>query len=178
MGVGVGVGVAVAVGLPDGSGVDVLVPDPVPPVVGVDVGVAEDEVPPDPDDALGELDAFAELDALGELEADAELEDDGALDELAEPEELAVADDEAAGVAAIAVEVTPLETTKRPVARPSVTGRECDDRIENALSVVDVTWGNVLFGLLSQFGGKSFVLVTDPPIRHQHRLWPPPPATG
>ena len=35
----------------------------------------------------------------------------------------------AVGVAARAVPVTPLEITKRPVARPSVTGRACADRM-------------------------------------------------
>jgi hypothetical protein len=58
--------------------------------------------------------AFGVLDALG-----AKVEVDG----------FAVGDGVAAVVAARADVVMPLDTTKMPVAKPSVTGRECADRM-------------------------------------------------
>jgi hypothetical protein len=68
---------------------------------------------------LGELDAVAGLDGLGELDAVAGLDGLGELDAVGV----------VVGVAAKAVLVTPLEMTSRAVARPSVTGRECADRM-------------------------------------------------
>ena len=46
----------------------------------------------------------------------------------------------AVGVAARAVPVTPLEITKRPVARPSVTGRACADRMRHPVCVSCDCW--------------------------------------
>jgi hypothetical protein len=109
----VGVGVGVGVG---SAGLDPLteLPPPEPVLLAVGVGVALAV-------AVGVVDAELLLDALGELAAD--------VADVAEEPEVdgdAVADGE---VAAIAVPVTPLEITKRPVARPTVTGRECADRM-------------------------------------------------
>jgi hypothetical protein len=126
LGVGVGVGVAGLVALTE-------LP---PPVVGVGVGellalvalgVLAGSV------ALGVLVALVALAvgvALGELAAGLALEElaVGLAVELAVPDAdgVAVADGE---LAAKAVPVMPLVMTKRPVARPTVTGRECADRM-------------------------------------------------
>jgi hypothetical protein len=118
VGVGVGVGVAlvdgvgdvalVAVGLGSGSAVaeDVT-------AVGVGEAASEEGV-----GAAGVGDAAAVLDGAGVADGT------GVAD-------VSVADGVgvAVGVAARAVPVTPLEITKRPVARPSVTGRACADRM-------------------------------------------------
>jgi hypothetical protein len=63
------------------------------------------------------------LDALAEVVAF------GVLDELVELDGFALLDGVAVGVAARAEVVMPLEITKMPVAKPSVTGRECADRM-------------------------------------------------
>jgi hypothetical protein len=47
----------------------------------------------------------------------------------------AVGDGVAAVVAARADVVMPLETTRMPVAKPSVTGRECGDRMKSPVCV-------------------------------------------
>jgi hypothetical protein len=124
-GVGVGVGVA--------AGVVALIVAPVGPVpvaVG-ELAVADGELAaavtePVAWAADGELVALmaAELtvpDADAETVADA-VEVDGV-------------------VVARAVPATPLVMTKRPVARPTVTGRECADRMRTTLSVVAIAAG-------------------------------------
>ena len=104
------VGVAVAVGV--GVGVGVVAEgdgEALGPAAGLPgalaVGAADV-------DAAG-VDAAAVLDAAGVLAAPV-------------PDGVAEAD---GVVAAMAVPVMPLEITKRPVARPSVTGRACGDRM-------------------------------------------------
>jgi hypothetical protein len=142
--------VAEAVTVTSAAGVagGVAVPDPVGDVVGVGVevggSVAVTELPPlDPPPlepvllgvgvgvgvalvvgslALGELDAWV-LDALLAADEAAEV---AAVAVRAEADGLADADGAAA---AMAVPVTPLVITNRPVARPTVTGRECADRM-------------------------------------------------
>ena len=129
-----------------GAGGGVVLPEPVGVGVGVGVEVAGSvgptELPPDPEPllepvllgvgvgvalvvgslALGELDAWV-ADALPEA---AEVAAVAELAERAEADGLADADGE---TAAMAVPVTPLLITNRPVARPTVTGRECADRM-------------------------------------------------
>jgi hypothetical protein len=93
-------------------------------LVGDAVGVARGLVDP-----AGVLDALAEVVAFGVVDALAELE---AFRELAagvEVDGFALGDGVAAVVAARAEVVMPLEMTKMPVAKPSVTGRECADRM-------------------------------------------------
>lgn len=145
--------------------------------VGEDVG-SELVLPPEPDPVLlvvGVGVADGVLDALG---VDVEPDDEGVLDDDGVLGASVAADDEADGVAARAVVVTPLEITNSPVARPSVTGRECEDRMRTPCLCLVSRRGNVLVGKLSHCGGKSFVLITDPPIRHQYRLSPPPRIQG
>ena len=107
----VGVGVGVGVVLVDGVGDVALV------AVGLGLGAAVGE---DDFTAVGVAEATGEegIRAAGVGDAAAVLDGAGVADAL-------VADgvDVAVGVAARAVPVTPLEITKRPVARPSVTGR-------------------------------------------------------
>ncbi len=142
VGVGVGVGVLVPVGV--GVGVGVLVP------VGVGVGVGVALVDGVGDAALVAVElglgsAVGEEDstAVGVGEAASEegvgavgVGDAAALDATGVADGARVADASmldgvgvAVGVAARAVPVTPLEITNRPVARPSVTGRACADRM-------------------------------------------------
>jgi hypothetical protein len=123
VGLGVAVGVGVGVGLVaegDGEALGPAAGLPVALAVGVDAAAVLD--------AVG-VDAAAVLDAVG-VDAAAVLDAVGvdAAGVLAAPVPDGVA--EADGVvAAMAVPVMPLEITKRPVARPSVTGRACGDRM-------------------------------------------------
>jgi hypothetical protein len=179
---GLGVGVGVALVLVDGVGVGVGVAaglvalivapaGPVPVAVGEAVGVAVDELAV----AVGELAA-----AVAELGAWAA---DGELVALVVAE-LTVPDADAETVAdgvvvdgvvvARAVPVTPLVMTKRPVARPTVTGRECADRMRTPC----LSWlsrrENALAGMLCQSGGSRCFLVVRAPIRHQYQRPMPP----
>lgn len=168
--VSVGVGDGDDVGLLLGGGLGLVVevlplpePDDVLPIVGV--GVADAVA-----DALGlaaangfavleevvGLDGFvleevAELDGLAvEL---AEL-DGFTVVEVAELDGFTVVDGVAVGVgvAAKAVAVTPLEITKRPVARPSVTGRVCADGIRTPCLCWLSRLGDLLFGIVVTLG--------------------------
>jgi hypothetical protein len=172
---GLGVGVGVALVLADGVGVGVGVAagvvalivapaGPVPVAVGV---------------ALGELAV-----AVGELAAGVvELGAWAAVGELVAlvAAELTVPDADADGetvadgvVVARAVPVTPLVMTKRPVARPTVTGRECADRMRTPC----LSWlsrrESVLAGMLCQSGGSRCLLVVRASIRHQYQRPMPP----
>ena len=113
VGVGVGVGVALVDGVGDVASV----------AVGLGLGAAVGE---EDFTAVGVAEATGEegIRAAGVGDAAAVLDGAGVADAL-------VADgvDVAVGVAARAVPVTPLEITKRPAARPSVTGRACADRM-------------------------------------------------
>jgi hypothetical protein len=117
VGAGVLVPVGVGVALVDGVGDVALV------AVGLGLGVAVGE---EDFTAVGVGEAASEegIRAAGVGDAAAVLGGAGVADAL-------VADGVgvAVGVAARAVPVTPLEITKRPVARPSVTGRACADRM-------------------------------------------------
>jgi hypothetical protein len=155
---GLGVGVGVALVLVDGVGVGVgvaagfvaltvLPVGPVPVAVGVAVG--ELAV------AVGELAA-----AVVELVAVAV---EGELVALVAAE-LTVPDADAEAVAggeveARAVPVTPLVMTKRPVARPTVTGRECADRMRTPCLSWLSRLESVLAGMLCQSGGSRCLLV-------------------
>ena len=174
-GLGVGVGVAlvlvegVGVGVGVAAGVVALFVAPVGPVpVAVGVAVGELAV------ADGELAAVVELGAWaaeGELlalvaaeltvpDADAETVADAVLLD--------------GVVVARAVPVTPLVMTKRPVARPTVTGRECADRMRTPC----LSWlsrrESVLAGMLCQFGGSRCLLGVRASIRHQYQRPMPP----
>ena len=105
----VGVGLALADGVGDAALVGVE------PCVGSAVG-EEDFVAAGVDEAAGEEDFVA----AGVGDAAAVLDATGVAD-------ASVLD--GVGVAARAVPAAPLEITKRPVARPSVTGRACADRM-------------------------------------------------
>jgi hypothetical protein len=163
--VGVGVGVGVEVG---GSvGPTLLLPDPepllVPVLLGVGVGVALVVGSL----ALGELDAWV-ADAL--LEA-AEVAAVAELAERAEADGLADADGE---TAAMAVPVTPLVITNRPVARPTVTGRVCADRMRTPCLWLLSRLENVPFRTLCHSGSAGWLLIACVPIRQQNpRLAPP-----
>jgi hypothetical protein len=113
----VGVGVGVGVALVDGVGDVALV------AVGLGLGAAVGE---EDFTAVGVAEATGEegIRAAGVGDAAAVLDGAGVADALA-ADGVGVA----VGVAARAVPVTPLEITKRPVARPSVTGRACADRM-------------------------------------------------
>jgi hypothetical protein len=119
-------------------------------LVGVGAGVVEAAV------ALGELAAWV---ALGELAASVAV---AAWEAVAVPE--AAAEAVAVGeAAASAVPVTPLETMKRPVARPTVTGRECADRMRTPCLWLLRSWIRTLRdvvlsrGLAFRFGrGRSY----------------------
>jgi hypothetical protein len=96
-------------------------------LLGDAVGVARGWVDP-----AGVLVALAEVVAFGVLDALVEVVAFGVLDVLGakvEVDGFAVGDGVAAVVAARADVVMPLDTTKMPVAKPSVTGRECADRM-------------------------------------------------
>jgi hypothetical protein len=179
---GLGVGVGVALVLVDGVGVGVGVAaglvalivapaGPVPVAVGEAVGVAVDELAV----AVGEL--AAAVAELGAWAADGELVA-LVVAELTVPDADAetVADGvEVDGVVvARAVPVTPLVMTKRPVARPTVTGRECADRMRTPC----LSWlsrrENALAGMLCQSGGSRCFLVVRAPIRHQYQRPMPP----
>jgi hypothetical protein len=142
---GVGVGVGVAAGL----ALTVLPVGPVPVAVGVAVGelaVAVGELAA----AVGELVAVA---VEGELVALVAAE-------LTVPDADADADAVAGGeVEARAVPVTPLVMTKRPVARPTVTGRECADRMRTPCLSWLSRWESVLAAMLCQSGGSRCLLV-------------------
>jgi len=117
--VGVGVGVGVEVG---GSvALTEVPPEPellvVPVLLGVGVGVGVELVVGSL--ALGELDASV-VDVASEVAAAAELAVSADADGLAEAD---------GATAAMAVPVTPVVITNRPVARPTVTGRGCADRM-------------------------------------------------
>ena len=174
VGVGVGVEVGEAVALPE------LSPDPDPPplepepvLLGVGVGVAlgvgslalgvgvgvalvVGSL------ALGELDAWV---AVALLEADevaaAEGLEAAELAERAEADGLADADGE---TAAMAVPVTPPEITNRPVARPTVTGRECADRMRTPCLWLLSRLETVLSRTLCHSGGSGWLLVMYVPI--------------
>jgi hypothetical protein len=149
---GVGVGVGVAAGL---VALTVLPAGPVPVAVGVAVGelaVAVGELAA----AEGELAAaVVELVALTAAE-------------LTVPDADADAETVAGGeVEARAVPVTPLVMTKRPVARPTVTGRECADRMRAPCLSWLSRLESVLAGMLCQSGGSRCFLVARASIRHQ-----------
>jgi hypothetical protein len=147
-GVGVGVGVA--------AGVVALIVAPVGPVpVPVAVGVAVGELAV----AVGEL--AAAVVELGAWAADGELVALVAA-ELIVPDADADADAETVAdgvvadgvVVARAVPVTPLVMTKRPVARPTVTGRECADRMRTPCLLWLSRRESVLAVMLCQSGGS------------------------
>jgi hypothetical protein len=150
-GVGVGVGVGVA------AGVVALIVAPVGPVPVV-VGVALGELAV----AVGELAAgVVELGAwaaVGELVAlvAAELTVPDADAEMETVADGVVADGVVADgvVVARAVPVTPLVMTKRPVARPTVTGRECADRMRTPCLSWISRRESVLAEMLCQSGGS------------------------
>jgi hypothetical protein len=124
-GVGVGVGVGVVDGVVEGGVVEGgVVEGGVAGLVGDAVGVARGRVDP-----AGVLVALAEVVVFGVLDALAELDAFTALGAGVEVDGFAVGDGVAAVVAARADVVMPLEITKMPVAKPSVTGRECGDRM-------------------------------------------------
>lgn len=164
--VGVGVGVGVAAGL-----VAVIVAPAgfVPVAVGVAVGelaAADVELAA----AVGDLVAWAAEDELVAWIAA----------ELTVPDADADAPTVADGVVvdgvvvARAVPVTPLVMTKKPVARPTVTGRECADRMRTPC----LSWlsrrESVLAGMLCQSGGSRCLLVVPASIRHQYQRPMPP----
>jgi hypothetical protein len=195
VGAGGGVVLPEPVGVGGGVGVDVgglvalteLPPEPEPepllePVLlGVGVGVALvagslalGEL------ALGEL-ALGEL-ALGELalgELDAwvavallEAEELAAAEELAVEELVERADadglaDADGETAAMAVPVTPLVITNRPVARPTVTGRECADRMRTPCLWLLSRLENVPFRTVCQSGCLGWLLIACVSIRHK-----------
>jgi hypothetical protein len=152
-----GVGGGVVLGGGVGGSVALVEPplDPLELVLVVGVGLAVGV-------ALGEVVAWV---ALGELAASV------ALAVLA-----AAVDAVAVGeAAASAVPVAPLEITKRPVARPTVTGRECADRMRTPCLWLLSQLENVLPGMLCHLGGSRRFLVAHVPIRHQNRRLMPPP---
>jgi hypothetical protein len=165
---GVGVGVGVAAGV---VALFVAPVGPVPVAVGVAVGelaVADGELATVAEPVawadVGELLALvaAELtvpDADAETVADAVLLDGVVVDGV---------------VVARAVPVTPLVMTKRPVARPTVTGRECADRMRTPC----LSWlsrrESVLAGMLCQSGGSRCLLGVRASIRHQYQRPMPP----
>jgi hypothetical protein len=120
---------------------------------------------------LAELDGFAVADEVAELDGFAvvaELDGLAVAEELAELDGFAVVDGVAVGVGgtAKAVPVMPLESTKRPVAKPSVTGRVYADDMRTPCLWWLSRLGNVLFGIVGHIGYIGCVLVTDVPIRH------------
>jgi hypothetical protein len=183
--------VAEAVTVTSAAGVagGVVLPEPVGDVVGVGVevggSVAPTELPgPEPlaepvllgvGVGVGVALVVGSL-ALGELAAwvaDALLEAAGvaAVAEEADADGLADADGE---TAAMAVPVTPLVITNRPVARPTVTGRECADRMRTPCLWLLSRLGNVPPWTLCRSGRSGCLLVGYVPIRHQNRLLVPP----
>jgi hypothetical protein len=168
VGVGVGVGVEVAAGL---VALIVAPADPVPVAVGVALGelaVAVGEVAAGVVE-LGAWSADGELVALVAAEltvpdADADAETETVADGV-------VAD---GVVVARAVPVTPLVMTKRPVARPTVTGRECADRMRTPCLLWLSRRESVLAGMLCQSGGSRCFLVVRASIRHQYQRPMPP----
>src|ERR1700761_1396678 len=163
LGVGVGAAVAEPVGLGEAVALVVLL------AAGEGEGLAATE---------GEVFDTA---ADGEAAADGELAEAAAEGDVValvaetlavpEAEEVAVAGGE---LAAMAVPVTPLVMTKRPVARPTVTGLECADRIRTPC----LSWlsrrENVLSRMLCHSGVSRRLLVEDAPIRHQNGHPMPP----
>jgi len=131
VGVGVGVDVGGSVAVTEVPPEPELEPELVPVLLAVGVGVGVEVVV---SVALGELDAWVALALAGAEAADVaegadeavEAEEAAAVAAVAEATGLAAAD---GAVAARAAPVTPLEITNRPVARPTVTGRECADRM-------------------------------------------------
>jgi hypothetical protein len=178
--------VAEAVTTMSAAGLVVAVPVALGVGVGVAVAVAVDELV-----GLGEVVALVLLGVLlavaaGELLAAAEGELFDAAGEgelvvlvvavavaLAVPDadDVAVVDGE---MAAMAVPVTPLAMTKTPVARPTVTGLECADRMRTPCLSWLSRLGNVLSGRLCHSGGSRCLLVEDASIRHQNRHSMPP----
>jgi hypothetical protein len=146
VGVGVGLGVGVGVGLVaegDGEGEE----------LGEAAGLlvaGEDVLAAGLDDGVGLLDAagldaaVAVLDAAGLLDAAGAL-DAPVLDGVTEADGV---------VAAMAVPVMPPEITKRPVARPSVSGRACGDRMRTTC-LCAVTSGIVRFGIRRHLGTRT-----------------------
>jgi hypothetical protein len=180
-GLGVGVGVAlvlvegVGVGVGVAAGLVALIVAPVGPVP-VAVGVAGGELAV----AAGELAAAVAEPVVwaaeGELvawvaaeltvpDADAETVADAVVVDGVEVDGVVVAR---------AVPVTPLVMTKRPVARPTVTGRECADRMRTPC----LSWlsrrESVLAAMLCQSGGSRCLLVVRASIRHQYQRPMPP----
>jgi hypothetical protein len=162
-GVGVGVAELVPVALAEGVGVAEVV---ALIVLGVLLAEADGEALALAD---GEALALTDGEALAlETAADGELlaEADGVLVAL-----VAVGD---GVVAAMAVPVTPLARTKRPVARPTVTGLECADRMKTPCLSWLSRLENVLSGTLCASGVSRCLSVEDAPIRHQYRHSTPP----
>ncbi len=180
VGVGVGVGVEVggSVALTELPPEPELLEEPVLLGVGVGVGVALVVGPL----ALGELDAWV-ADALLEAAEVAAADEaaDEAVDELEELAERADGDglaDADGETEAMAVPVTPLVITNRPVARPTVTGRECADRMRTPCLWLLSRLENVPFRTLCRSERSGWLLIVYVPIRHQNRcLMPPLPHT-
>jgi hypothetical protein len=166
----VGVGVAVGVDVGGSVALPELPPEPelpvvVPVLLGVGVGVGVALVVGSL--ALGELDAWV-AEAL--LEA-AEVAAAAELAVRADADGLAEAD---GATAAMAVPVTPLVITNRPVARPTVTGRECADRMRTPCLWLLSRLENVPFRTLCRSGRSGWLLIAYVPIRHQNRRLVPP----
>jgi hypothetical protein len=157
---GVGVGVAVAVGVDELVGLGEVV---ALVLLGVLLAVAAGELLAV---AAGEL-----FDAAGEGELVALAVAVAVALAVPDADAVAVVDGE---LAAMAVPVTPLAMTKTPVARPTVTGLECADRMRTPC----LSWlsrvGNVLSGMLCHSGVSRCLLVEDASIRHQNRHPMPP----
>jgi hypothetical protein len=172
-----GVGVGVDVG---GSVAVTEVPEPeLEPVLvlvllGVGVGVGVELVVVSV--ALGELVAWVALALAGAEAADEaeEADEAAAVAAVAEADGLADAD---GAVAPMAAPVTPLEITNRPVARPTVTGRECADRMRTPCLWLLSRLETVLSGTLCHSGGSGCLLVAYVPIRHQTGLFCHPRTT-
>ena len=181
VGVGVGVDVGGSVAVTEVPPEPELEPELVPVLLAVGVGVGVEVVV---SVALGELDAWVALALAGAEAADVaegadeavEAEEAAAVAAVAEATGLAAAD---GAVAARAAPVTPLEITNRPVARPTVTGRECADRMRTPCLWLLSRLETVLSGTLCPSGGTGCLLVAYLSIRHQNRpLLPPPHHTS
>ena len=177
LGVGVGVDVGGSVAVTVVPPEPELEPEVVPVLLGVGVGVGVELVVVSV--ALGALDAWVALALAGAEAADVaeaadgaeEAEEAAAVAAVAEATGLADAD---GAVAAMAAPVTPLEITNRPVARPTVTGRECADRMRTPCLWLLSRLETVLSGKLCCYGRSGWLLVGYVPIRHQNRRLVPP----
>jgi hypothetical protein len=168
----VGVGVAVGVEVGGSVALTELPPEPAllvePVLLGVGVGVGVALVVGSL--ALGELDAWV-ADALLEAAVVAAAAE---LAVRADADGLAGAADADGAMAAMAVPVTPLVITNRPVARPTVTGRECADRMRTPCLWLLSRLENVPSRTLCRSGRSGRLLIAYVPIRHQNRRLVPP----